>query len=70
MVSNFLFNFTNFCVKSDFFIKPLTSGILFSTAVDSELVPRPVILGNFGIKISFLTKPDQNLIHFFYICFF
>ena len=42
MITNFLFNFTYFCV---FFTKLLTSGILFSTAVNAELVAKPVILG-------------------------
>ena len=32
---------------SVFFTKLLTSGILFSTAVNAELVARPVILGIF-----------------------
>ena len=46
MISNFLFNFTNFCVIICFFLtKLLTSGILFSTAVNAEVVAKPSILG-------------------------
>ena len=45
MTSNFLFNFTNFCIVICFLTKPLASGILFSTAVNAELVAKPVILG-------------------------
>ena len=64
MISNFLFNFTNFCVIISFFIKPLTSGILFSTAVNPEVVAKPLILGILPstslileLKSVFLTKP-------------
>ena len=47
--SDFIFNFTNFCVIVSFFLtKLLTLGILFSTAV---VVAKLVILG-----ISFLTS--------------
>ena len=35
----------NLASKSVFLTKPLTSGILFSNAVNAELVARPVILG-------------------------
>ena len=42
---NLTFNVTNFCVIICFFTKLLKSGILFSTAVNAELVARPVILG-------------------------
>ena len=38
-------NFLNLASKSVFFAKLLTSGILFSTAVNAESVARPVILG-------------------------
>ena len=43
MISNFLFNFINFCVAVCFLTKLLTFGIL--TAVNAELVANPVILG-------------------------
>ena len=64
MISNFLFNFTNFCaIICFFFTKPLASGILFSTAVNAELVTKPVILGILfssslilSFKSVFLTK--------------
>ena len=44
-ISDFLFNFTNFCVIICFLTKLLTSGVLFSTAVNAELVARPLTLG-------------------------
>ena len=44
MITNLLFNFTNFCIIV-FLTKLLTIGILFSTAVNAELVAKPVILG-------------------------
>ena len=37
--------FLNLASKSVFFTKLLTSAILFSTAVNAELVARPTILG-------------------------
>ena len=45
MIINLIFNFTNFFIVICLFTKLLTSGILFSTAVNAELVPKPVILG-------------------------
>ena len=65
LISNFLFNFTSFCaIISFFFIKPLISGILFSTAFNSELGAKPLILGILPstslileLKSVFLTKP-------------
>ena len=45
MIANLLFNFINFCITVYFFTKLLTSGNLFSTAVNAELVANPVILG-------------------------
>ena len=46
MISNFLFNFINFCVIVSFFLtKLLTLGILFSTAVRAVVVAKLVILG-------------------------
>ena len=45
MISGFLFKFTNFCVIVCFLTKLLTFGLLFSTAVNAELVANPVILG-------------------------
>ena len=41
MISNFLFKLTNFCVTT----KLLTLEILFSTAVNAEVVAKPIILG-------------------------
>ena len=44
--SDFIFNFTNFCVIVSFFLtKLLTLGILFSTAVRAVLVAKLVTLG-------------------------
>ena len=45
MIFNFTFNFTNFCVIACFLTKLLTLGILFSTAVNAELVAKPLMLG-------------------------
>ena len=49
--SNFIFNFSNFCVIVSFFDKSLTSGILFSTAVKGGVEAKLVVLG-----ILFLTS--------------
>ena len=44
--SNFIFNFTNFCVTVSFLTKLLTLGILFLTAVRAVVVvAKLVILG-------------------------
>ena len=44
--SNFIFNFTNFCVIISFFLtKLLTLGILFSTVVRAVVVAKLLILG-------------------------
>ena len=48
MIGNFLFNFTNFRI---IIVSLLTLGILFSTAVNTEVVAKLVILG-----ISVLTS--------------
>ena len=45
MISNFLFNFINFCVIVIFFTKLLTLDILFLTTVRAVLVTKLVILG-------------------------
>ena len=42
--SNFVFNFTNFCVIVSFLTKLLTLGILFSIAVRAVVVAKLVIL--------------------------
>ena len=44
MISNFLFNFINFCVIDTFLTKLLTLGILFSTAARAVVVANLVIL--------------------------
>ena len=49
--SNFIFNFTNFCVTVSFLTKLLTLGILLSTAVRAVVVAKLVIL-----RILFLTS--------------
>ena len=43
--SNFIFNFTNFCVIVSFLTKLLTLGILFSIALRAVVVALLVILG-------------------------
>ena len=45
IISNLLFNSVNFCVIVRFFIKLLKFDILFSTAVNAEVVAKPLILG-------------------------
>ena len=40
VIINVVFNFTNLCIT-----KLITSGILFPTAVNAELVGKPLILG-------------------------
>ena len=42
--SNFIFNFTTFCVIVSFFTKLLTLSVLFSTAVRTVVVAKLVIL--------------------------
>ena len=51
MISNFLFNFTNFCVIVSFLTKLLTLGISLSIAVRTVVVAKLLILG-----ISHLTS--------------
>ena len=64
VIINFFFNFTNLCIVICLFTKLLISGILFSTAVNAELVAKPLILGilpsisvTLVLKSAFLTKP-------------
>ena len=45
MISNFLFNFTNFYIIICFLTKLLIPDNLISTAVYAELVAKPLILG-------------------------
>ena len=45
VIIDFTLNFTNFCVVVCFLTKLLTFGILFSTAVNAELVAKLLILG-------------------------
>ena len=52
----FFSNFTYFCVIICFLTKLLTSGILFSTAVNLDLAPKPLILGilpSFSVLLVF-----------------
>ena len=49
--SNFIFNFTNFCVIAIFLTKLLTLGILFLTTVGAVIIVKLVMLG-----ILFLTS--------------
>ena len=45
MISNFLFNFTSFCVILSFLTELLTLGILFLTAVRVVVLDKLVMLG-------------------------
>ena len=47
MIIDFTFIFPNLCVIVCFLTKLLTSGILFSTAVNAELITIPITLGLF-----------------------
>ena len=44
MISNFIFNFINFCIIVSFLTKLLTGGTLFSTAVREVIMAKLVIL--------------------------
>ena len=44
MISNFLFNSINFCVLIGFLTRLLKVGVIFSTAVNEEVVAKPLIL--------------------------
>ena len=46
MISELFFNFSNICVMMCFLTKLLTSGILFSIAVNAAFVAKSLILGN------------------------
>ena len=54
MISNCLFNFTNFCVTVRFLTKLLTLGILFSTAVKAVVVAKLVILSTLPLTLFIL----------------
>ena len=56
MISNFLFNFINFCVIFSFLTKLLTLGILFSTLV------RPIVVGKLGIRYILGILPLSSFI--------
>ena len=47
MISNFLFNFTDFCVIVGFFNQTSKLDVLFSTAVNEKFVAKPLIVGIF-----------------------
>ena len=53
--SNFIFNFTIFCVIVSFLTKLLTLGILFSTLVRAVGIAKLVILGISFLTLSILT---------------
>ena len=53
MISNFIFNFINFCVIVSFLTKLLTGGILYSTAVREVIMAKLVIL-DISLLISFV----------------
>ena len=53
MISNFLFNFINFCVIVSFLTKLLTLGILFSIALRAVVVALLVILGVLSLTSLF-----------------
>ena len=54
--NNFIFNFTNFCIKVSFLTKLLTLGIIFSTAVRTVVVATLVILGILLLRAAVVAK--------------
>ena len=54
-ISNFLFNFSNFCVIISFLTKLLTLGVLFSTAIRTLVVANLKILGILSLT-SFILR--------------
>ena len=60
MISNFLFNFSNFCVI-DFSTKLLTLGILYSTAVRAIVLAKLVLFGVLPL-ISFILALKEALV--------
>ena len=68
MITNFLFNFTNFCVVNIFLLRLLTSGILFSTTVNAVFVAKPLISGilpSISVIFFFFFLQDQLHQEFF-----
>ena len=68
MITNFIFKFTNFCVIVCFFLtKLLTSGILFSTAVNvvfvAKLLTSEILFSN-SVSFVFLSKSVTSVIFF------
>ena len=59
--SNFIFNFTNFCVIVSFLTKLLTLAVLFSTAVRTVIVSKLVILGTSPLA-SFILALREALV--------
>ena len=68
MISKILFRFTGFCVIVYFLAKLLTSGILFSTAVNAVFVAKLLtsgILFSNSVSFAFLTRSVTSGIFFF-----
>ena len=68
--SNFIFNFTNFCVIVSFLTKLLTLDILFSVAVRAVVIAKFVILGTSPLtsfilelrELTFLTTSSFTIV--------
>ena len=54
IISNFLFNFINFCVIISFLTRLLTSGTLFSTAVRTVVVVAKLLILGISALTSFI----------------
>ena len=54
IISNYIFNFTNFCIIVSFLTKLLTVGILFSTAVRAVVVVAKLVILGILFLISFI----------------
>ena len=67
MISNFLFNFINFCVIVSFLPKLVTLAILFSTALRAVLVDKLVISDILSSTLFILTLYAYFYIHLYII---
>ena len=67
MISNFLFNFNNFCVIVSFLPKLVTLAISFSTALRAVLVDKLVISDILSSTLFILTLYAYFYIHLYII---
>ena len=71
MISQFLFNFNNFCVIFRFFTKLLALGVLFSAAVNAAFVAKLLTSGIlFPNSVSFVFLTKLVTLGFFFLILF